>query len=132
MNQVLARRNRSRWAQPSRFRRHRRTDTRAPIGRDFSESPIASPGRRWWAAILAVGVLAALLVVHVRVRLIEEGYRRAAAVEQVEILLARRQVLKAETGALRNRNRLTALAAERGFAKPQREIWPAPLIELRP
>lgn len=121
MNQVLTRR--TRLPLTGRLRRRRRADTRAPIGRDFSDSRIATSGRRWWAGLLAGGVLAALLMVHVRVRLIEEGYQRAAAIEKIEVLLAKRQVLKAETGALRNRNRLTSLAAERGFGKPQREIW---------
>ena len=76
--------------------------------------------------------MAARAVVDVRVRLIEEGYVRAAAVERVETLLAKRQRLKAQVGSLRDRNRLTALASERGFEKPEREIWLSPSPELRP
>jgi hypothetical protein len=137
MNQMLTRRMNPRRPLSGFLRRRRRDDTRAPIGRNFSDSGIASPARRWWAAVLAAGVLAALAIVHVRVRLIEEGYLRAAAVERVETLLAARQRLKAQTGALRNRDRLTALASERGFEKPRREIWlsqrPEPRrTELRP
>lgn len=118
MNQVLTRRENMGFV-----RRHRRHDTRSPIGRDFAHSRAASPARRWWAAVLVAGVLAALGVVHVRVRLIEEGYLRAAAVERVETLLAERQLLKARVEALRSPDRLTALAKERGFGTPEREIW---------
>jgi hypothetical protein len=131
MSRLPSRRHWPRRPLPGFGRRRQRGDTRKPIGRDFSDSRIESKDRRWWAVALVVGVLTALAMVHVRVRLIEEGYQRAAAVERVEMLLARRQVLKAETGALRNRDRLTALARERGFEKPQREFWMAQFAEHR-
>ena len=132
MNPVLTRRMRPRRPLFGLGRRRRRVDGKTPIGRDFSGIRLTTPDRRWWAIALAVGVLAALAIVHVRVRLIEEGYLRAAAVERVETLLAKRQRLKAEVGTLRNRDRLNAFANERGFDKPQREIWLSPRTELRP
>jgi len=132
MKQVVARRHRRRSRGSGWFGRRRRVNTRAPIGRDFADSQIRSANRLWWAALLVAGMLTALLLVHVRVRLIDEGYQRAAALERVEALMARRQVLRAETGALRDRNRLMTLALERGFDKPQQEIWLAARSELRP
>ncbi len=132
MNHVMTLRNGPRRPLFGFLRQRRRGDTRSPIGRDFSDSRVEPQGRRWWAAALVAGVLASLVMVHIRVRLIEEGYQRAAAIERVEMLLAKRQVLKAETGTLRNRGRLTALASERGFEKPQREIWLSQLAEPRP
>jgi len=115
----------------------RRAQRKRPVSspsrrRNFAGTRLSPRHRSGRALALAAVVLAALVVVHVRVRVIEEGYLRVAAIERVETLLEQRQRLKADIGALKNHERLTALAAELGFQRPQHEIWLAPPGGMNP
>jgi hypothetical protein len=96
-----------------------------------------TPRRRipiWLIPGIAVGaVFAALAIAHVRVELIDQGYKRYSAMERLQALEEEQRILTARVGELRDPARLAALAPNLGLARPDRVIALAPPgNELRP
>jgi hypothetical protein len=102
-------------------------DARHLVGRDFGN---VGPRRRipiWLIPGFAIGaVFAALALVHVRVELIDQGYKRYSAVERLQALEEEQRILTARVGELRDPARLAALAEEMGLSRPDRVIALAP------
>ncbi len=97
------------------------------IGRDLAKD---APHRRipiWMIPGIVIGaVFAALAIVHVRVELIDQGYKRYSAVERIQALEEEKQSLTAQVRELRDPTRLTKLAREMGLSRPDRVIALAP------
>jgi hypothetical protein len=97
------------------------------VGRDLAKD---APHRRipiWMIPGIVVGaVFAALAIVHVRVELIDQGYKRYSAVERIQALEEEKQSLTAQVRELRDPTRLTKLAREMGLSRPDRVIALAP------
>jgi hypothetical protein len=109
-------------------------DAKRLVGRDVGSD---GPRRRipiWLIPGFAVGgVFAALAVTHVRVELIDQGYKRYSAVERLQALEEEQRILTARLGELRDPARLTTLAQKMGLSRPDRVIALAPPgDELRP
>ncbi|HEX9815278.1 MAG TPA: hypothetical protein VGB31_10065 [Myxococcota bacterium] len=114
--------------------RHGLGNARQLIGRDVGND---GPRRRipiWLIPGVAVGgVFAALAIAHVRVTLIDQGYKRYSAVERLQALEEEQRNLTARLGELRDPARLAALAQKMGLSRPNRIIALAPPgDELRP
>ena len=96
------------------------------VGRDFVASrarPRKATGRRRsWAPALAACVLAAVLLVALRVHVLRLRYELAQAVEQETHLREARSAAWVARGALRDPRRLRRLAGTRGFVRPERVI----------
>ena len=104
------------------------------VGRDVGSD---GPRRRipiWLIPGFAIGaVFAALAVTHVRVELIDQGYKRYSAVERLRALEEEQRILTARLGELRDPARLATLAKKMGLSRPDRVIaLAAPGDELRP
>jgi len=115
-------------AGPRRQRGARRPgDARNWVGRDLAG---ALPRRRtpiWWIPGIVVGlVFAALAIVHVRVELIGQGYKRYSAVERLQALEEEKRNLTAHVRELRDPARLAELAREMGLSRPEHVIALAP------
>jgi hypothetical protein len=115
---------------PERHHHRRRRDPRNArilVGRDLSND---APDRRipiWLIPGVVVGaVFAALALVHVRVELIDQGYKRYSAVERLQDLEEEKRTLTAHVRELRDPVRLTRLAREMGLSRPDRVIALAP------
>jgi len=109
-------------------------DARQLVGRDVAND---LPHKRmpiWLIPGFAVGaVFAALAIVHVRVELIDQGYKRYSAVERLQALEEEQRILTARVGELRDPARLATLAQKMGLSRPDRVIALAPPgDELRP
>jgi hypothetical protein len=109
-------------------------DARHLVGRDVGND---APRRRipvWLIPGVAVGaVFAALAVTHVRVELIDQGYKRYSAVERLQALEEEQRILTARVAELRDPTRLAKLAQKMGLSRPDRVIALAPPgDELRP
>ncbi len=109
-------------------------DAKHLVGRDVGSN---APRRRipiWLIPGFAVGaVFAALAVTHVRVELIDQGYKRYSAVERLQALEEEQRILTARLGELRDPARLATLAQKLGLSRPDRIIALAPPgDELRP
>jgi len=109
-------------------------EARRLIGRDLMND---APRRRvpvWLIpGIVVGGVFAALAIVHVRVELIGQGYKRYSAVERLQALEEEKRILTAHVRELRDPARLTELAREMGLSRPNHVIALAPPgDELRP
>jgi hypothetical protein len=104
------------------------------VGRDVGSDAPRRQLRVWLIPGLAVGaVFAALAIVHVRVELIGQGYKRYSAVERLQALEEEQRNLTARVEALRDPARLATLAREMGLARPDRVIALTPSdSELRP
>jgi hypothetical protein len=102
-------------------------DARHLVGRDVGSD---APRRRipvWLIPGFAVGaVFAALAIVHVRVELIDQGYKRYSAVERLQALEEEQRILTARVGELRDPARLATLAQKMGLSRPDRVIALAP------
>jgi hypothetical protein len=99
-----------------------RSDARL-VGRDFA--PVPTGGRRPFRPIvtLTIGtVLAALLLVSLRVDIVRLRYAVAEAASEEELLLERQREMTVRVRELRDPARLRALASERGFTRPMRVI----------
>jgi len=108
----------------------------APIvGRDFAREQRRGRSLVRGAApvLLGAAVLVGLAVVGLRNDLIRMRYALTAALQEERDLLQQRRELTASVRALRDPVRLTRLAEERGFVRPERvfETPPAPGGELR-
>jgi hypothetical protein len=109
-------------------------DAKHLVGRDVGND---APRRRipiWLIPGFAVGaVFAALAVTHVRVELIDQGYKRYSAVERLQALEEEQRILTARVAELRDPTRLATLAQKMGLSRPDRVIALAPPgDELRP
>lgn len=109
-------------------------DAKRLVGRDVGSAP---PRRRipiWLIPGFAVGgVFAALAVTHVRVELIDQGYKRYNAVQRLQALEEEQRILTARVAELRDPARLAQLAQKMGLSRPERVIALAPPgDELRP
>jgi hypothetical protein len=94
------------------------------VGRDLAEAPRRRVrGRARLRLPIAVGaVVAALLLVTLRVEILRLRYALAEVASQEEELLARSRQVTVRVRELRDPARLRALAAERGFGRPERVV----------
>lgn len=98
------------------------------VDRDYARARSAEPSRaprlsRRVATLSLLGaVLAALAIVAVRVRLIDQSYALASAMKRERALLEKLRVLTAQRRVLRDPVRLAALAPELGLDRPERLI----------
>jgi hypothetical protein len=93
------------------------------VGRDFAEPP-RRPRRRLRLGLpLAVGgVVAALLLVTLRVEILRLRYALAEVATEEETLLERIRQTTVKVRELRDPARLRRIAAERGFGRPERVL----------
>jgi hypothetical protein len=102
-------------------------DARHLVGRDLVND---APRRRipiWLIPGIVVGaVFAALAIAHVRVELIDQGYKRYSAVKRLQALEEEKRILTAHVRELRDPARLAKLAREMGLSRPDRVIALAP------
>lgn len=93
------------------------------VGRDLAQARILAPaGRRLLPGLLAGLLLGGLTLAALRIDLIRVRYGLAAAMSEEKELLEEQRVLIARVRELRNPTRLSAIAAERGFERPERVI----------
>jgi hypothetical protein len=110
------------WLGPPRPRRPARARADL-VGRDFSGLRAAGPPwTRRLPALLAGVVLAALVIVSLRVDLIRVRYGLGAAMEQEKELLEQERALRARVGALRDPIQLAKRAPRYGLARPTRVL----------
>jgi len=109
-------------------------NARRLIGRDVSGGALRRRIPVWLIPGISVGaVFAALAIAHVRVELIDQGYKRYSAVERLQALEEEKRALTARVGELRDPARLAKLAQKMGLARPDHVITLAPPgDELRP
>jgi hypothetical protein len=102
-------------------------EARNLIGRDLASD---APRKRipiWLIpGIVVGGVFAALAIAHVRVELIDQGYKRYSAVERLQALGEEKRILTAHVRELRDPARLAKLAREMGLSRPDHVIALAP------
>jgi len=125
------------WFTPNpRRQRHprRRDDARQLIGRDLAHGALRRTIPVWLIPGIVVGtVIAALAIAHVRIELIDQGYKRYSAVERHQALEEEQRNLIARVRELRDPARLASLAKKMGLARPAQAIALAPPgNELRP
>jgi len=107
-----------------RQRRRRQVEL---IGRDIAGTPLRSrPRSRLFPVALVGALIAALCLAALRVDLIRQRYDLAEAMKTEKQLLERKRLLTAQSRRLRDPARLSRLAAERGFVRPDR------LIDIEP
>jgi hypothetical protein len=94
------------------------------VGRDLAEAPRRRVRSRARLRLpIAVGaVVAALLLVTLRVEILRLRYALAEVAGQEEELLARSRQVTVRVRELRDPARLRTLAAERGFGRPERVL----------
>lgn len=93
------------------------------IGRDFARQPAPAARARGWLAPLLIGaVAAALLLVSLRVEILRLRYAVMDAVAEESRLQRQQSALTVEVRRLRDPKRLAAIAAENGFARPERVV----------
>jgi hypothetical protein len=93
------------------------------VGRDLAEAPRRARSRARLRLPIAVGaVIAALLLVTLRVEILRLRYALAEVASQEEELLARSRQVTVRVRELRDPARLRTLAAERGFGRPERVL----------
>ena len=119
-------------AQRPQRRQHRLNDGNRRLGVDLAR---ASSRRRisiWLVPGWVLGgVVAALIIAHLRVELIQQGYQRASNVKGTQQLEEEQQNLAARVRELRDPVRLAALAKEMGLTRPERVISLAPRSEAK-
>lgn len=97
------------------------------VGRDLARVRLArARSRRPVIALLIGALLAGMGLAALRIDILRMRYALAASVETEQKLLESQRVWTARKETLRDPSRLAELAAERGFARPDR------LIDLRP
>jgi hypothetical protein len=93
------------------------------VGRDFADPPRRVRSRARLRLPIAVGtILGALLLVTLRVHILRVRYALAEVASQEEALLERKRQMTVRVRELRDPARLHKLAAELGFARPERVI----------
>lgn len=118
----------------SRLRSHRPTRARSKngakqratsawVGRDLAPLHRAEERRRRFLPVLLIGGLIATLgLTALRIDLIRQRYALAAAMGEERRLLEEHRTLTAEVRSLRDPARLTVLAREMGFVRPDSVI----------
>jgi len=102
-------------------------NARRLIGRDVSGNGLRRRIPIWLIpGISLAAVFAALAIAHVRVELIDQGYKRYSAVERLQELEEEKRILTARVGELRDPARLAKLAQKMGLARPDHVITLAP------
>lgn len=97
------------------------------VGRDLARvRPARQRSRRPWIALLIGALLGGMGLATLRIDILRMRYALAESVETEQQLLESQRVWTARKETLRDPSRLAELAAERGFARPDR------LIDLRP
>jgi hypothetical protein len=105
---------------PSRGGAPRRAEL---VGRDLAESPRRARSRARLRLPIALGaIVAALLLVTLRVEILRLRYALAEVAGQEEELLERSRQATVRVRELRDPARLRKLATERGFGRPERVI----------
>jgi hypothetical protein len=93
------------------------------VGRDLAEPPRRARSRGRLRLPIAVGtVVAALLLVTLRVEILRLRYALAEVASHEEELLERARQVTVRVRELRDPARLRTLAAERGFGRPERVL----------
>jgi hypothetical protein len=102
-------------------------DAKNLVGRDVGSDATRRRIPIWLIPGLAIGaVFAALAVTHVRVELIDQGYKRYSAVERLQALEEEKRTLTARLNEMRDPARLATLAQKLGLSRPDRVIALAP------
>jgi hypothetical protein len=97
------------------------------VGRDMARARIVPPpGRKLLPGLLVGLLIAGLALAALRIDLIRVRYGLATAMREEKELLEEQRGWIARVRELRDPTRLSTLAAEKGFDRPQR------VIELRP
>jgi hypothetical protein len=103
------------------------------VGRDLAESPRRAPSRARLRLPIALGAIAAaLLLVTLRVEILRLRYALAEVAGQEEELLERSRQATVRVRELRDPARLRKLAAQQGFGRPERVIALAPPVPPPP
>ena len=107
-----------------RTRNVSRSGTNSFIGRDMARAsrPAALDSRRWLPAGLVGAFIATLALTALREELIEIRFDIIVAVKEETRLREERDRWVARVQELRNPERLSALAAQKGFARPDHAI----------
>jgi|GEM_PF-3055499 len=93
------------------------------VGRDFAEAPRRARSRARLRLPIAIGAMAAaLLLVTLRVHILRVRYALAEVASEEQALLEAKRRLTVRVRELRDPARLRKLAAERGFARPERVL----------
>ena len=94
------------------------------VGRDMARTRVVPPssGRRLLPGLLAGLLLGGLTLAALRIDLIRVRYGLATAMSEEKALLEEQREIIARVRELRDPTRLSALAAERSFARPERVI----------
>jgi hypothetical protein len=100
------------------------------VGRDFADPPRRVRSRAGLRLPIALGmIVAALLLVTLRVHILRVRYALAEVASREEALLEEKRRMTVRVRELRDPTRLHRLAAERGFGRPDRVLslaLPAP------
>ena len=108
---------------PAGRARRRRAAAHAAVGRDYKRRPIRkAPGLPSWVPILAGALVAALLLVSVRLSNLRLRYELAEALTEETALLERRRALSVTVGELRSPARLQRQARALGLGRPDRVV----------
>jgi hypothetical protein len=93
------------------------------VGRDFAAAPRRARSRAGLRLPIALGaIVAALLLVTLRVHILRVRYALAEVASQEEALLEAKSRMTVRVRELRDPARLHQLAAERGFGRPERVL----------
>jgi hypothetical protein len=93
------------------------------VGRDFAAPPRRARSRAGLRLPIALGaIVAALLLVTLRVHILRVRYALAEVATQEEALLEAKSRMTVRVRELRDPARLQHLAAERGFGRPERVL----------
>jgi hypothetical protein len=93
------------------------------VGRDFAAPPRRARSRAGLRLPIALGaIVAALLLVTLRVHILRVRYALAEVASQEEALLEEKSRMTVRVRELRDPARLHQLAAERGFGRPDRVL----------
>jgi len=108
---------------PQRSRPAAAGERRDLVGQDLSERPRRVRRRSGMRLPLALGAIAAaLLLVTLRVEILRLRYALAEVASHEEELLERARQVTVRVRELRDPARLRTLAAERGFGRPERVL----------
>jgi hypothetical protein len=93
------------------------------VGRDFADAPRRVRSRAGLRLPIALGmIVAALLLVTLRVHILRVRYALAEVASREEALLEEKRRMTVRVRELRDPTRLHRLAAERGFGRPDRVL----------
>jgi hypothetical protein len=104
------------------------------VGRDFADPPRRARSRAGLRLPIALGaIVAALLLVTLRVHILRVRYALAEVASREEALLEEKRRMTVRVRELRDPARLHRLAAERGFGRPDRVLTlELPALPARP